>query len=61
MPNYLPLLHSVVSRVGKALLRFYYGMYYGFVVLWLRKWIRVLRTAVNCCTVNDTCWEYKSV
>jgi hypothetical protein len=62
MPNYLTFMHSVVSCVGKALLPFYDGTYsYGFVVLWLRKWIRVLRAVVCCCTVNGTCWEYKRV
>jgi len=62
MPNYLTFMHSVASCGGKALLPFYDGIYsYGFVVLWLRKWIRVLRAVVNCWTVNGTCWEYKSV
>ena len=62
MPIYLTLLHPLVSCVGKGLLPFYCRIYsYGFIVLWFRKWIRVLKAVVNCCTVNDTCWEYKSV
>ena len=60
IPNYLTLLHSVVSSAGKGLLPCYDVMY-GFVVPRLRKWFIALRAVVNYCAVNDTCWKNKSV